>query len=329
MSSKKNKTEDPDKVAKVEEKAKQATSAKANITSTLAKSDDGTIQINITIPSSEIEKYKDEALEELSKDIEVPGFRKGNAPMDKVIERIPANTLAEATLSKILPKTFGEIITEKKIKPAIYPRFELISANEGEDWQVRAITCEVPEITLGDYRKAIKAEVGSKKIWTPGQEKPKDADPDVVSGQEGSEDGKSKGQLEQEIIEILLKAVKIKIPAIIIEQEVNARLSRLLERIEKLGLTLDAYLASIGKTSESIRTEYEKQAKDALSLDFILDKIALEEKVTVDEKQVDAAIEASKADPNIPDSVNSADQRRVVKTILVRRATLDSLASLV
>ena len=222
MSSKKNKTEDPDKVAKVEEKAKQATSAKANITSTLAKSDDGTIQINITIPSSEIEKYKDEALEELSKDIEVPGFRKGNAPMDKVIERIPANTLAEATLSKILPKTFGEIITEKKIKPAIYPRFELISANEGEDWQVRAITCEVPEITLGDYKKAIKAEVGSKKIWTPGQEKPKDADPDVVSGQEGSKDGKSKGQLEQEIIEILLKAVKIKIPAIIIEQEVNA-----------------------------------------------------------------------------------------------------------
>ncbi len=106
-------------------------------------------------------------------------------------------------------------------------------------------------------------------------------------------------------------------------------MSRLLERIEKLGLTLDAYLASIGKTSESIRTEYEKQAKDALSLDFILDKIALEEKVTVDEKQADAAIEASKADPNIPDTVNSADQRRVVKTILVRRATLDSLASLV
>jgi hypothetical protein len=36
----------------------------------------------------------------------------------------------------------------------------------------------------------------------------------------------------------------------LIDEEVNSRLSKLLERIEKLGLTLESYLSSIGKTAQ-------------------------------------------------------------------------------
>jgi len=66
----------------------------------------------------------------------------------KVVEKIPQNQLIETSLGKILPKLFGESIKEHKLKPATYPKFELVKANENEDWQIRAVSCEIPEIDL-------------------------------------------------------------------------------------------------------------------------------------------------------------------------------------
>ena len=56
--------------------------------STVAKGGDGTIQINLTIPFETIKRTRLEAAGELSENVEVPGFRKGKAPIDKVLEKI-------------------------------------------------------------------------------------------------------------------------------------------------------------------------------------------------------------------------------------------------
>jgi len=48
-------------------------------------------------------------------------------------------------------------------------------------------------------------------------------------------------------MDFLLRNIKIEIPKLLIEEEVNTRLSQLLERIEKLGLDLEKYLQTIGK----------------------------------------------------------------------------------
>ena len=81
-------------------KLKSPKSETESIESVIAKSDDGTIQITFTIPYKEIQKSREEAALELGKDIEVPGFRRGMATLEKVIEHIPQNTLLEKTLSK-------------------------------------------------------------------------------------------------------------------------------------------------------------------------------------------------------------------------------------
>ncbi|MEK7112059.1 MAG: trigger factor [Patescibacteria group bacterium] len=282
----------------------------------VARVEGGTIQITFTVPFSLVSKEREESLKEYAKDIEVPGFRKGHAPLEKVKERVPAGSLIEHTLSHILPKALAEAITEEKIRPAIYPKFELIKAEEGEPWEVRAVTCEVPKVELGDYKKIALGAARAKSIWTPGK------------GEDKEKKEPTKEEKEQEIIKVLLGSVKVEIPKLLIEEEVNARLSNLLARTEKLGLTLEGYLASIGKTSESLRVEYENQAKGAISLDLILSTIAQEEKIVIKETEIDAAIKAASADPQVGERLNTPEQRRIIASVLARRAALDGLTNL-
>jgi FKBP-type peptidyl-prolyl cis-trans isomerase (trigger factor) len=289
--------------------------------SVVAKSDDGTIQITFTIPFSDITETKEHVASEMSPKITVPGFRPGKAPVGEVMKHINENELLEKTLSHILPKLLGDAITEHKIRPAIYPKFELVSAKEGEDWQVRATTCEIPNIDLSDYKEKIKGMNKAKAIWTPGK-----GDTEPNAKQEDPEATRIKN--EQEIIKTLLSSIKINLPKVLVEDEVNARLSKLLERIEKLGLSLDSYLASIGKNPQGLRSEYEAQAKEAISLDLILTKIAEEEKLTVDPKSMEEAIKAGQADPKLGESMDTPERKLIIENILKRRMALDFIASL-
>lgn len=286
------------------------------ITSTLAKSEDGSVQINFNIPFSFVQKAKGEALFEFAKEIEVAGFRKGKAPISKVEEKISPEKLTEKLLAKILPKALSEALSEYKIRPAIYPKFELIKAKENEDWQLRARTCEIPDFELGDYKKGISGLGKAKAIWTPGK------------GDEKTVKEPTKEAKEQEIIKLLLETIHIRLPKVLIDEEVNARLSNLLARIEKLGLNLESYLASIGKTPEILRKEYETQAESAIAIELILEKVAQDQGIKIEEKQIDETIKAASADPKLSEKLNTPEQRRNVAALLRRRASLDSLISL-
>lgn len=284
-------------------------------TSTMAKGEDGSIQITFTLPWALVESSKTQALEEIAKEIEIPGFRKGMAPPDKVKSHVSEAKVTEKALGNILPETLGKALRQYKLVPAIYPKFELLSAKEGEDWQIRAVTCELPEIKLGDYKARIQTEGRAKNIWTPdkGSDKPKEP---------------SKEEKEQAVLKILLEQTKIEIPKVLIDEEVNNRLSALLERTEKLGLSLDNYLASIGKNPETLRGEYEIQARNTISLELILNKVASEEDVKIKDGQIDEVISASSPNPEAREKINTPEQRRIISSYLARRAALDSLTSL-
>ena len=293
------------------------TKSKKGIESVLAREADGTIQITFTIPFSIIKSEQEEALAHLAKEVEIPGFRKGNAPLEKARESISSASLIEHALSHILPKALGDALTKFKIKPLIYPKFELIKAKDGEDWQIRGITCEMPEIKLGDYQKAIKGTLSASSIWTPNKGK----------GEAPKE--KSKEEKEQEAIKTLLALSEITIPKPLVDEEVDARLSGLLERTERLGLSLEKYLASIGKNPETLRSDYETQAREALKLDLVLTKIAEEKGIKVSESEIDAAIKETVSGENSFENLNTPERRRLVGSLLRKRRALDSLVSLV
>lgn len=232
----------------------------------------------------------------MAKDIEVPGFRKGKAPLNKVKGKISQPILVEHSLGHILPKALADAIKKHKLKIAIYPKYKLISAKDNEDWQIRAVTCELPQISLGDYKQSLADFVGKTNI----KKIPRD-------------------KKEQAVIKYLLDNIKLTIPKILVEEEVGSRLSNLLARIEKLGLALENYLTSIGKTSEALRSEYEAQAKDAISIDLILSKIVESENISVSEKDIEEAVHVSSAKP---------ESRNIIASVLKKRKALEFLINL-
>lgn len=283
----------------------------SKITSVVAKESDGNIQITFTIPFDIIKKAQNDTLAEFAKDAEIPGFRKGKAPIEKVAAKIPQNTLIEHSLGHILPKALGEAMDEHKLKLAIYPRFELVSAEENKDWQIRGVTCELPEVVLGDYKKIVQGENRAASIVVPGKDKPEEV---------------TREKKEATVIKTLLENVKVTVPKILVEEEVNGRLSNLLARIEKLGLELESYLKSVGKDVATLRTEYESQAKDAITLDLILGKIAEVESIKVDPKEIEAAYSMSQAAKDEKEDPES--RKKLLESILKRRMALDFLINL-
>lgn len=272
---------------------------KGQINSTVAKTDDGTIQINFSIPESVIKVAQEKALKDAAKEITVPGFRKGMAPVEKVKERVGDTYLTEKTLSHILPDAYTQALVKNKIRPITYPKFQVLS--QKGDWQVSATIAEFPEVDLGDYKKAIEGEIRSASL----------------------KKELTKEEKQNKVIETILQTVKIKVPKVLVADEVDGRLSGLLQRIEKLGLNLDAYLKSIGKTADELRADYEKQVREGLIIELSLNKIAEEEKVEVPQKEVDEALATARQD-----KTPSEQDKMYVTSVLKRRAVLDRLSQL-
>lgn len=280
-----------------------------NFSHTLSVTDDGTIQITFSFPFLVITEAQDKVLLEEAKNVEVAGFRKGTAPIDKVKEKIPAENLIQHTLSHLLPNALTHVLTQEKLEIAIYPKFELISANPNEDWQIRAVTCKLPVVEVGDYKKAIELSVKESKS--------KKSEKDV---KELSVDEK-----QNIVLDTLIKTATLSIPKLIVEDDVNARLSNLLERVERLGLNLENYLSSIGKTPQGLREEYEKQSQDSIAIELILNKIADNEKVEITDKMLTDAISASKSDPILSKELEKPEKQKVLSSILRRQETLKKL----
>lgn len=273
--------------------------------SILKKHEDGTIELIITIPTNLIEKAKNNVIDEHVKDALLPGFRKGMAPKDIVEKTINREHLREDILRNLLPERYVEALKDHKITPILNPKIHVDKLEDGKDWVFTAFTAETPQIILGDYKEAVKKITAKSKIIVPGKE------PTPVSF--------------EEIARELMAVSTVKIPKIIIDQEVDRLLSQTLDEVKRLGLTLDQYLASTGRNSESLRKEYELKAQNDVKLEFVLQKIAETENINVEDKEIDEAIMQAQ---NETERQNLQTNRHLLAGIIRQQKTLDLLRNL-
>lgn len=225
-----------------------------------------TVELEIEIPWSEIKTTYDEYLDAVTKDAEVEGFRKGKAPKSLVEEKVDKNKLYEEVIKKIVPKAYSDAVKENKLTPVISPRIEIVKAKIGENWAIKATLALKPEIKLKNYKQKISELKKSKvKIWTPGQDKKEKED---------------KLSLD-EILAAILVETEVELSDELVKNEANRLLSDLVDQTRQVGLTIEQYLLSKGKTNEALRAEYALTAKKNLSIEFILMEIADSENITV------------------------------------------------
>ena len=120
----------------------------------------GRVECSVTFTEAEITPAEEKALHELSRDIELPGYRKGNVPMDQAKEKIDPQKLFEATVHHILPPAFERLIKDHDIKPIIHPRVEAVSR---EPLIIKIVFIERPEVKLKGVDK-IKIEKKTPEV---------------------------------------------------------------------------------------------------------------------------------------------------------------------
>lgn len=273
--------------------------------SAIQKQEDQTITLTVTIPWIDVKKTRESVISDYAKNTQLPGFRKGKAPKKLVEDKIDEEKVKEEVLKKLLPQFYLQAINEHKVNPVIAPRVHVEKLEEEKDWQFIAVTCEAPEIKLGDYKSNVKKITAKSKIIIPGKEQSQISFDDIVKE--------------------LLVSVEAKIPKIIIEQEVERLLSQTLDEVKKLGITLDQYLGSTGRTAEGLKKEYEQKAENDIKLEFVLQKIAQVENIKVEDKEVEEAIRQAK---NETERQNLQANRYLLASILRQQKTLDFLKNL-
>jgi trigger factor len=283
----------------------------------LERKPDGTIVITIHVAWDRVAQTRESVIAELVKNVELPGFRKGKAPRETAEKSLDQTKIYEEVIQKLLPVIYQEVITEHALRPVVTPKIEIVQAREGEEWIIRAHTAEKPSVTLGDYKEAIRQAKSAKrnKIWTPGQE---------TGPAKPNEEAKSKEMTLGELLEAILSCVTCQVPGLLIEQDVNRALSDLIDQTKKLGLTVDQYLASTGRTVEHLRKEYAQNARRTLTLEFALEAIADAEHIAVDEDEIEKALKAAKSEE---ERATLARERYYLATVLRRQKTLDFLSA--
>jgi trigger factor len=131
----------------------------------------------------------------------------------------------------------------------------------------------------------------------------------------------------QKIFRALLEKITVRVPEILIRQEVNHSLSRMVQQLDRLKISLDDYLKSVKKTAEELHQEFAVQALTSLQVEFILNEIAKTEKFEVSEKEIDDII-ASIPDENVRKASELPGQRSMVASTLLRRRTVEHLLGL-
>lgn len=271
----------------------------------LKREEDGTIQLTVTLPWELVKKTKEEVIVEHVKEVQLPGFRKGKAPRKLVEENLNQDHLREDILKKLLPQGYVEALKEHKINPVLSPKVHVDKLEDDKDWVFTALTAETPNVELGKYKDAVQKITAKTKIVVPGKEQT------PVSF--------------EDISQALLDSVTMKIPNIIIEQEVDRLLAQTLDEVKKLGLTLDQYLASTGRNTEQLRAEYQKKAETDIKLEFVLQKVAETEGIRVEDKEIDEAIAQAKTDA---ERQNLQNNRYLLAGIIRQQKTLDFLRNL-
>lgn len=312
-----------------------STPTSSTMTPTINRLPKSTVEITVKIPWKEVEPLYEREMAKALAGLTVPGFRKGKAPRKKAEAALDKAKILEEAAAEIIPKAYQEAVAKHQLKPIAQPKAQLNKLAADNDWEIKFILAEKPEIKLGDWKEKIKGASAKDKIWVPGKDRPD------ASGETQHKTGKieteeqKRGRKLNKAIEILMETSEVEIADLLVESEANRALAKLVDDVQAMGLTVDQYLNSTQKTAEDLKAQYAKAAIDQLKLDFILNEIADLEKISVEQAEIErtiqeaAKVEAEKTKEGVEEiKKRIRAQSYALASILRKQKTIDYLLGL-
>lgn len=271
--------------------------------------------IKVEVFGEEFLKEKNEVYSKKSKDLKVPGFRPGSAPLD-VLERHHSKFLKEELLKESLPNFYRKALEDKKILPAGMPHvydikltsdalsfsadFETKPEVEAKEILYKGIkikdeNCEVKEIEIEKVLTNLKE--GVKKVINKNLD---DGDlakwasfPDLKSFKEAiraqlfiEKSRERRQKVDGQVRAHLFKAFKIDLPKDEVAQHQQELLDREIYNLQRRSVSQE----DIDKHKKDLEEKLKTVAEEDLKLFYILEAIAKNEGIKVDNNLGDVVL---------------------------------------
>lgn len=282
------------------------------------------MKLTVTVENSSVKEFYEKEVTKAISEVEVQGFRKGSAPRDMVIEKVGNSKLFGDTINEVLQHFYPQALKEHKLMPVSNPKVEIKEFDIEKDLEFSAEFAIRPEVKVKDYKKALKDYYKEKtdKLQQEKLEKLKKGELKPEEDGEGHHDHVHIGP--NEVIDILLKESDVEIADILLEEEADRLMSRLLEQLETIKLPLDKYLKAQEKTAEGLRSDYVKIAENNIKAEFVLSHLIAVENIEVSDEEIDEMVKAA-GDPSIGEKLEDPMQRLYIKTILQKNKLIGKL----
>lgn len=309
------------------------------------------------LPKDKISAHSAKTLAHIQKEVELPGFRKGKVPVEKVREHVGAKALWREAAESALRSEIESILKEHEVMPIMPVGASLGASDIDSDVPFEIVAVIAPTCSIDGYKETAKKGAGKLPKVDEGKEKESamnalrtQARAMAQSEGEGplSDDEAKKvgfenaaafefflaGEAERAvaerelqkkrgaIAEALIEKGACDIPHILIGEEAMHLLEATKKDIARQGFPFNDYLKQTGKTEEQIRDELRGPAEKRVALDLIFAEIARKEEVKRDEKEEDRLAHALQSQ-----GVEHEQAHRYVRSMVMREKVWEILGA--
>jgi len=120
------------------------------------------VKLEITIEAEKFENAMKKVYFQNAKYFNIPGFRKGKAPMNIVEKYYGAQIFYEDAFNEVATEAYDAALAENKIDAVSRPEVDIIQMEKGKDVIFTAVVQTKPEVELGKYKGVEIAKVEYK-----------------------------------------------------------------------------------------------------------------------------------------------------------------------
>ena len=102
-------------------------------------------EFKVVVGASDINQRVESRLNEIGRSVRLPGFRPGKVPLTVLRKRYGPSVMGEV-LERTVNDTTSEAMREHKLRPALQPKIEIVSFNEGTDLEYKLAVEVLPEV---------------------------------------------------------------------------------------------------------------------------------------------------------------------------------------
>lgn len=110
------------------------------------------LKLTFNIPAEVFDEGMKKVYSKTAKYFNIPGFRKGKAPMKLVEKTYGSEIFYEDTFNEIVPEIFEKEVKEQNLEIVSKPNIDIVEIGKGKELVFTAVVQVKPEVKLGKYK---------------------------------------------------------------------------------------------------------------------------------------------------------------------------------